>query len=114
MRRSRDPILHLLDDLCDVCLETPYPAPTPKDGTDLLAPGWHMVIHPFRTMALPKDEYAISMACPTCSENVFRALRIPIEGLREARELACFCGDPASWPAGVDRCATCGKVRSPL
>ena len=28
------------------------------------------------------------------------------------RVLRCFCGDPAAWPEGMERCATCGKVRS--
>jgi hypothetical protein len=71
-------ILELLDDLCDVCLETPYPARTPKHWTDALAPGWHTVIHPLRTMALHDEEpYAISLCCPACSRDVHDALRVP-------------------------------------
>jgi hypothetical protein len=26
--------------------------------------------------------------------------------------VACFCGDPKHWPAGMERCATCGRNKA--
>jgi len=26
--------------------------------------------------------------------------------------VACFCGDPKHWPAGMERCATCGRDKA--